>query len=400
MAFTAEIAKLEILFPAYAIIDRAGCIVACGPSLVHHLDTNPVGEPLKAFFKVRIRKSGGVRADISMRHVELTGHGAGRGLLLRGTVSRKGDRLVMYLNHAPVHVSGGENRRTLRFEDFSPSDSSIDMMMATRLQSVLMEEAQGLSRKLARETQLAQAASIAKTRFLATMSHEIRTPLNGMLGMAQILATRDLGSDEREMVDILLNSGEALLTILNDVLDFTRIEAGHTALRPTDGDFVATVKCIADLFRVSASEAGLTLDLAIDPDVPRLARLDLSQAGRCITNVVANAVKFTRSGGIAMHVSSQDTDAGHVFTVTVRDTGIGMTEAEQAVVFEPFTQVDDSTTREQDGSGLGLSICRRIMRLLGGEVRVESAIGEGSTFILTLPAERVEAQSEDLAEAA
>ena len=236
----------------------------------------------------------------------------------------------------------------------------------------------------------AEAATIAKSNFLASMSHEIRTPLNGVLGMAQSLVSDGLLTDQREKVDIILESGRTLTALLNDVLDLSKIEAGKIEIASTDGELGVTLDRLRQLFLSKAVERGLNIDLEIAPGLPRLLHYDPVRVRQCVGNLLSNAIKFTESGRVDVKVSSQETEPGKwMITVAVRDTGIGMTPAVIQRLFTTFTQADATITRRFGGSGLGLAITRQLARLMGGDVTVASTLGEGSTFTLTFKAEAV-----------
>lgn len=236
----------------------------------------------------------------------------------------------------------------------------------------------------------AEAATIAKSNFLASMSHEIRTPLNGVLGMAQSLVTDGLLTDQREKVDIILESGRTLTALLNDVLDLSKIEAGKIEISSTDGELAVTLDRLRQLFLSKAVERGLNIDLDIAPGLPRLLHYDPVRVRQCVGNLLSNAIKFTEDGRISVKVDSQEIEPDKwIITVAVADTGIGMTSAVTQRLFTTFTQADATITRRFGGSGLGLAITRQLARLMGGDVTVDSTPGEGSIFTLTFKAEAV-----------
>jgi signal transduction histidine kinase/ActR/RegA family two-component response regulator len=230
----------------------------------------------------------------------------------------------------------------------------------------------------------AEAATIAKSNFLASMSHEIRTPLNGVLGMAQSLAAEVLTDAQRERVSVILDSGKTLTALLNDVLDLSKIEAGKMEISPVDGDLRLTVDRLRQLFLSRAVERGLQIELTIDPGLPSRLHFDPVRVRQCVGNLLSNAIKFTERGVVKIHVGGEETLSGawRVF-VAVADTGIGMNETTRAKLFSTFTQADATITRRFGGTGLGLAITRQLARLMGGDVSVESEQGEGSTFELT-----------------
>jgi signal transduction histidine kinase len=231
----------------------------------------------------------------------------------------------------------------------------------------------------------AESASVAKSQFLANMSHEIRTPLNGILGMAQVLALGELPEKARAQVGVIRGCGETLLSLLNDVLDLSKIEAGRMELVEEPFDLAGAVEAAARGFADTARGKGVGFEITIDPALRGLWRGDAGKLRQVIGNLVANAVKFTVRGEV--RVSARSTDDG--FEVSVADTGVGIPESELARLFQRFSQVDSSTTRRFSGSGLGLAISRQLMELMGGTIAVESAKGRGSTFTLSAPLSRV-----------
>lgn len=256
-------------------------------------------------------------------------------------------------------------------------------------------------RKTLLENERLTAANEAKARFIAHTSHEIRTPLNGILGMAQSLAGDDLPPAQSEKVDIILDSGKTLLSTLNDVLDLAKIESGKLKVSPVDTDIRHALRRVAKLYAPQATEKDLKLDINVEQDVPSCLSLDPVRLRQCAANLIANAVKFTRVGGIFVTVSAQMNEADDtcLLSIAIKDTGIGISPEVLHLLFSEFTQADESTTRQFGGTGLGLAITRKLARMMGGDVKVRSAIDFGSEFTLTLPA-RVVAQQDSAEQAA
>jgi len=228
----------------------------------------------------------------------------------------------------------------------------------------------------------AEAASHAKSLFLANMSHEIRTPMNGIIGMADLLASTPQDSQQREFTRAIRSSGETLLQLLNDILDFSKIESGHMDLEKIEFSVEEVVGAGVDLVIARAAEKQIELVYFIDPDVPATVMGDPTRLGQIINNLLSNAVKFTTRGEVELKVSPA---ANGRIRCEVRDTGIGISEEEQARLFQTFSQVDASTTRKFGGTGLGLAICRRLCELMQGEIGIRSSPGKGSTFWFELP---------------
>ncbi len=231
----------------------------------------------------------------------------------------------------------------------------------------------------------AEAASVAKSQFLANISHEIRTPLNGVLGMAQIMDRGELSPVQRSHLAIIRDSGATLLTLLNDVLDLAKIEAGKLDIRREDADLTKIVSGVGGTFQGMAEDKGLRLNFAIEPAAAGVWRLDAMRLNQVLANLVANAVKFTPKGRVSLRVWTST--RGLEFSVL--DTGVGIPAGRLADLFGKFNQLDASTTRQFGGTGLGLAISHELVALMGGEMAVESEPGQGSTFSFFLPAEAV-----------
>jgi len=236
----------------------------------------------------------------------------------------------------------------------------------------------------------AQTANVLKSQFLANMSHEIRTPLNGVLAMAQILSLGDLTDVQRERVDVIRRSGEDLLTVLNDVLDISRIEAGKMEIEHGEIDPETLGVNIHAMFdQVAATKKNLTFDVEVAPTAFGLRRGDPTRVSQILNNLVSNALKFTSEGLVRVMVEGlgEQGDLGLRFTIS--DTGVGIPAGKMAMLFEKFTQADNSNTRRFGGTGLGLALCRELAQLMRGDIEVQSVEGEGSVFIATLPLPRI-----------
>jgi signal transduction histidine kinase/CheY-like chemotaxis protein/HPt (histidine-containing phosphotransfer) domain-containing protein len=241
-----------------------------------------------------------------------------------------------------------------------------------------------LERRVEERTAALVEASQAKSQFLANMSHEIRTPMNGVIGMARLLADTPLGREQRDYVDAITASGGALLHIIDDILDLSKIEAGRMELETADFELRPLVADVARLFAPEARAKGLALTAVVGDEIPKALRGDRLRLRQALVNLVGNAVKFTERGEVAVKVSVEAVPgAAAMLRFEVRDTGIGIAPEVAARLFQPFVQADESTTRRFGGTGLGLVITRRLVELMGGTVGVASTVGQGSVFWFT-----------------
>ncbi len=227
----------------------------------------------------------------------------------------------------------------------------------------------------------AERAAVSKQKFLADMSHEIRTPLNGVVGIAQALKMTNLDEEQADLVETILQSSATLTTLLNDVLDLSKIEAGKFEILRSEQDIAEFARRQMQLWKPRAQEKGLGLDLVIDVDVPPRLAFDGVRVQQCLNNLISNAVKFTSSGSVSLKIECAERAGGErMVTMSVSDTGPGMDEETLGRLFQPFTQADGSVATEHGGTGLGLSIARRLAKLMGGDASATSTPGKGSVF--------------------
>ena len=316
---------------------------------------------------------------------------AGGALFLSRWVARRAVEPVIRLSHVmeAVAASGDFQRRVTDAgeDEFAKLSRSFNALLHQ-----LHVNDSDLRRTLAQLVEAkdtAEAANTAKSQFLANMSHEIRTPLNGVITMAEIMAAGDLSAPQRQKLDVVRNSSAALLLILNDLLDLSKIEAGHVELLIEDQDLSGLLREMHDSYSPMLRQKGLEPILSLTAELDGQWRFDAYRLRQVISNLMSNALKFTAQGAITLGGQVDWRSKGEAaVTLTVSDTGIGIPSEKIDRLFEKFVQVDGSTTRQYGGTGLGLAICRELISMMGGKIWIESIEGAGSTFFVRLPLTR------------
>jgi signal transduction histidine kinase/DNA-binding response OmpR family regulator/HPt (histidine-containing phosphotransfer) domain-containing protein len=326
-----------------AIGKKITTIIECDSQLIKAFDDNPeTSDP-------------GLRRSLTVREIDA-----------EARLYRKDDSLVVEVARSPLVSEAGVTRGVI----FVLRDLS-ERRRAEQLE---------------RDKRAAEEEARAKSTFLANMSHEIRTPMNAVIGMTSLLYDTELDPSQRELVETIRTSGEHLLMVINDILDFSKLESGSFELEEYDFDLARTAEECIELVAPQAEKGSLELIFNPDPHLPDRVRGDAGRLRQILVNLLGNAVKFTHSGEVELRVTAQPITGGRMAVqFSVRDTGVGIPKDRFHRLFQRFSQVDESTTRQFGGTGLGLAISQRLANLMGGEITVESVVEQGSTFTLSVP---------------
>ena len=384
---------LREVFPFFFALDRELRLVDFGRSLGKVCKGAQLGAPLTSLFTVsRPRLNVGFEALLRARVNTFFLDSLSHPIRLRGQLYYEPESELLLFLGAPWFTDLEALRHTdLALSDFTIHDPIVDFLYMVQAQSIALSDAQKMSETVSKQRdelvavnrQLEQAMA-AKSQFLANTSHELRTPLNGIIGMASLLTRMKLSSQQRHYADTILKSGRTLLTVVNDILDISKIEAGQMTLEQIDFNLPRLLSETIDGIAVTAQNRGLELVYVIDKDLPTFLLGDPTRIGQVLNNLLGNAVKFTHKGEVVTRITRTPAPEPTIgLRIEVRDTGIGIAATDLARIFKPFSQADASMSRRFGGTGLGLSLCREIASLMGGEIGVTSTEGVGSTFWFT-----------------
>ena len=364
------------------VLDKDLCAVQVGHLLERYLPENWYGLPVSELLKVKRPLSAKLDLEsfsVSQRRLWICQ--TDKGLLLRGDWEIFGDD-IFFLCTAWVPRLDDLHSLKLKIDDFPLYESSADHLFIIQQHELGLKELEQLGEQLRAQKDMAEMASRAKTSFLATMSHEIRTPMNGILGMTQVLLDSELDSDQREVSETIQFSGNHLLQIINDILDFARLEAGRMEINLQPVGIAELLDESIAICQMQAQEKGVLVTKEVASELSDCYEIDPVRLRQMLVNLIGNAIKFTDAkGSVTVSVSRQ----AEVLRFEVEDTGCGMSASDAERMFEPFKQADTGSSRRGEGTGLGLAICAKLAAAAGGEIGVTSKPGVGSIFWFSLP---------------
>lgn len=383
-----NVSILDKLFPFFFVTDKNGQLVHLGPSLkklineplnyVYFKDYFMVSRPANTSYEEIIKTEDGEMITLKMLQPEAN--------FIGQIINLPDTKNHIFIINLVVQEAEELTSLQLNFNDFAIQDPIFDYLMLLQTQRRAIRQANELNEKMVEARNTAIRASEVKSLFLANMSHELRTPMNGLLGMASILLGTKLDDEQREYVDTLITCAESMLSLINDILDLSKIEAGHINLEETSIDLNELITLIFQTTYPLAKKKNLDLRMSIDTNVPHLIYADFNRLRQILLNIVGNAIKFTKTGFVKMKLTASDTSLDDfLLTIKIEDSGIGMSHETLAKIFSPFVQGDNSMTKKFEGTGLGLSICKRLAEAMNGKITVESSESKGSIFTLQIP---------------
>ena len=368
-------------------LDKSGSVVQLGRSLGDFLPEGAVGRHILDLFQVERPAIGDTPAIegkedwtlVSERRLWILKH-QDSALRLKGAWQVY-DQHALFLANMWVSSLDELSSLGLSIADFPIHELAGDHLLLLQQQATALKDMRELTQSLSGARDSAQEASKAKSSFLANMSHEIRTPMNGVIGLTEALQDTVLTEQQQVMVNTIQHSANHLMQIISDILDFSKVEAGEMQLLPVPTELPTLISEVVQIFEKAASEQMIAMELTVHPEIPDWVLVDGTRLRQVLFNLVSNAIKFTPEYGSVLVTALQRDDA---IRIEIQDTGIGLSAEDQVRIFEPFKQADEGVSRGRTGTGLGLTICRHIVEAMSGTLEVDSAVGEGSCFSVTV----------------
>lgn len=383
-----ESSLIRKLFPFYLVTDKDGVIVEAGPSIQKLINPADGASHFDVLFEVDRPHGLGISDLLKIEGDQMivVNLVKPKARFMGQMVDLPGSTGKLFLMNLAIQDADELAELKLTFNDFALQDPIFDYLMLLQTQRRAISQAVEANEKLKGAHKIAVEASETKSRFLANMSHELRTPMNGVIGMASILLETNLDDDQRDYVQTMIQSGEAMLALVNDILDLSKIEAGYIQLNPEKMEVDELIAEVFSTMEPVSRKKNLKLNFTLDRNVPKSLIADRTRLRQVLMNLVGNAVKFTSEGHVSLTMATRrDFEGRRTLWFRVQDTGIGMSPTVIESLFSPFVQGDDSSVRKFEGTGLGLSICKRLIEAMEGIIQVQSTEGRGSEFTVMIP---------------